>query len=65
MGFGVLGFRAWGLGFGVEGLGFRVWAKGLGVRGLVVWEFKISNFGFSAGFGESRKSSLIYDATRV
>ena len=27
-----LGFRAWGLGFGVEGLGFRVWGLGFGVR---------------------------------
>ena len=24
-----LGFRIWGLGFGVEGLGFRVWGLGL------------------------------------
>ena len=32
MGFGILGFRVWGLGFGVWvwGLGFRVWGLGLG-----------------------------------
>ena len=28
-----LGFRVWGLGFGVSGLGFRVWALGFLVRG--------------------------------
>ena len=26
-----LGFRVWGLGFGVLGLGFRVWGLGLGL----------------------------------
>ena len=29
-----LGFRVWGLGFGVRGLGFWVWGLGFGVSGL-------------------------------
>ena len=27
-----LGFRVWGLGFGVQGLGFRVWDWGMAFR---------------------------------
>ena len=36
-----VGFRVWGLGFGVEGLGLRVWGYGLGFIGFcrVLWDF--------------------------
>ena len=36
-----MGFRAWGLGFGVQGLRFGPWGFGFGVRGL--------GFGWSCG----------------
>jgi len=43
-GFGFLGFRGWGLGFGVEGLGFVFgWFAGFGFFGFWVWGW---GFGF-------------------
>jgi len=45
-----LGFRVWGLGFGVQGSGFRVWGSGFGVQGLGfrVWGsgFGVQGLGF-------------------
>ena len=40
-----MGFRAWGLGFGVRGLGFEVWVWGSG--------FEVRGLGLSLGFVDS------------
>ena len=39
-----MGFRIWGLGFGIKGLGFRIWGLGLGIKGL---GFRIWGLGFA------------------
>ena len=40
-----MGFRAWGLGFGIRGLGFEVWVWGSG--------FEVRGLGLSLGFVDS------------
>ena len=38
-----MGFRVWGVGFGVQGLGFGVWGSGSGFQGL---GFRVWGSGF-------------------
>ena len=46
-----MGFRVWGLGFGVWGLEYRVWGLGFGVSGLGfrVWGLGFGGLGFGVG----------------
>ena len=60
-----MGFRVWGLGFGVQGLGLRVWGLSKGDDGAACWcfEFVERVWGFPLGSACVRKSkTFIPDA---